>query len=300
MVNRVCISLGENCNIRCKYCHFEKRRTKVKQEFNSNEMIAIINNIRKYMDKYDITSFKIGIVGAGEPILEFDVIKTLIEYVISVNENRIFFYTISNSILVNKNILNFFFENKSLISLNYSYDGPELIHNHGRTKYEEVFSRITEYEKCFGHKPSINCTIHRKSIEYQNELLKHFEDMKFPVITFSKIVDTNDSDFKITDDEYNNFLKETTNYKIKVRQLLPDNEKKIDCTMYGNICGVGRNNIFFTRMGVYPCGRFYGKNKYKLGNFYDELNNIENCMRNITPVAPGECYFNKNNVDKEI
>ncbi len=38
MIDRACISLGENCNINCKYCHFHKRLSKEKQEFSESEM----------------------------------------------------------------------------------------------------------------------------------------------------------------------------------------------------------------------------------------------------------------------
>lgn len=296
MINRACISLGEKCNIRCKYCHFHKRLSKDNQEFNESEMISIVENVRKYMDENKVESFKIGIVGAGEPILEFNTIKALINYVKRVKEQRISFYTISNSLLVDEDILNYFYENRSLISLNYSYDGPELIHNYGRGQFEKVFSRIMEYEQRFGKKPSINSTIHRKSIDCEDELLGHFEEMQFSNITFSRIVDTKDPNFKITQKEYDDFLIKAKDYNINVRQNLPCNEKKIDCTMYGNICGVGITSIFFTRMGVYPCGRFYGNSKYRHGNFDDDLNLIENKMKKITPVGRGKCYFDFNNI----
>ena len=37
--------------------------------------------------------------------------------------------------------------------------------------------------------------------------------------------------------------------------------------MYGTLCGVGRTNIFVTKRGIYPCGRFYGNEDYNYGAF---------------------------------
>ncbi|HLW63381.1 MAG TPA: radical SAM protein [Flavobacterium sp.] len=300
MIDRACISLGERCNIHCKYCHFEQRLSKEHQEFDSCEIISIVDNIRQYMDSNQIEKFKIGIVGAGEPMLEFAVIKALVEHIRNVGEKRIFFYTISNSILVNKNILEYFFENRSIIALNYSYDGPEKIHNHGREKHAKVYTRILEYENLFSYKPPINCTIHRLSIENSNELLQHFEAMNFPVVTFSRIVDTNDPKLAISKTEFDGFLELARRYKIVIRQHMPGNEKKIDCTMYGNICGVGRTNIFFTRLGVFPSGRFYGNTKFKLGEFYDKIDSIQMNMNAIVPVEAGTCYFDYHNIGGQL
>lgn len=294
MIDRACISLGERCNLQCQYCHFEDRLTGRAQEFNDVELISIADNINSYVISNDVPLFKIGIVGSGEPILEFSKIVSLIAHIRSKNIKRLSFYTISNSILITKEKLQFFWENKDLISLSYSFDGYEDIHNFGRGSFKKVFRRISEYESIFGHKPSINCTVHKKSVLNAHALLQYFEELNFPNITFSKLVDSTNSDLSISNAEYSGFLELAKGYKLSIRQHRPGNENKVDCVMYGNICGVGRTNIFFTKLGVYPSGRFYANQNYLLGEASDSLHEIEEKMKGLTPVNKGECYYDKN------
>ena len=53
MIDRACISLGELCNLKCSYCHFQNEEngklSGLNQEFNGNEMIAIANNIYLFL-----------------------------------------------------------------------------------------------------------------------------------------------------------------------------------------------------------------------------------------------------------
>lgn len=63
--------------------------------------------------------------------------------------------------------------------------------------------------------------------------------------------------------------------------------------MYGSLCGVGRTNIFITKRGIYPCGRFYGNEDYNYGPFDMELSELEALMKKMKPLKDGECYFDK-------
>ncbi len=296
MIDRACISLGEHCNLHCKYCHFESRLSHLNQEFDSIEMIAIIDHIRSYISKNSLSSFKIGIVGAGEPMLQFYVIKDLVEYLKSINETRLHLYTITNGLLVTNSVLKFFHEHQDLIALNYSYDGYKEVHDYGREQHDKVLQRINEYEIEFGRKPSINCTIHHMSLMNSEKLLTYFEQLQFPVITFSRIVDSKDPALAISSVEFDAFLQQSKKYNVCVRQHLVGNEHKVDCTMYGNICGVGRTNPFITKLGVYPSGRFYGNPNYRLGSPFDTITDIEFAMKGIQPVERGQCFFDTHNI----
>ena len=127
MIDRACISLGELCNLKCAYCHFQNesngKLSGLRQEFDSDEMIAIADNIYRYVLEHDVPIFKIGIVGVGETLLQFEKIRTLINHVKQQQYTRLQFYTITNGTVFKKDMLDFFFENQSLIKLNISLDG---------------------------------------------------------------------------------------------------------------------------------------------------------------------------------
>lgn len=297
MIDRACISLGELCNLKCSYCHFQNEEngklSGLNQEFNGNEMIAIANNIYRYVMENDVPIFKIGIVGAGETLLQFEKIRTLINYVKQQQYTRLQFYTITNGTVFKKDMLDFFFENQSLIKLNISLDGYEELHNIGRERFKDVFRGIGKYEMKFGQKPSINCTVHQETMKCRDKLQDFLVDNQFKSITFSRLFDSHDENLIVSAIEFRDFLNSFSNSPLQLRQLDPNNQKKYDCTMYGNLCGVGRTNIFITKRGIYPCGRFYGNEQYNYGAFDLPLNTVEQQMKKMKPLNDGECYYDK-------
>ena len=52
MVNRICISINNKCNLNCKYCHFHEKKEFIKeQEMNIYEILV---NVKDYINKYNI------------------------------------------------------------------------------------------------------------------------------------------------------------------------------------------------------------------------------------------------------
>ena len=66
MVNRVCISINNRCNLNCKYCHFHEKKGSIK--IDEMDIVAILDNIMEYIDNNGIDVFKIGFIGNGEPL----------------------------------------------------------------------------------------------------------------------------------------------------------------------------------------------------------------------------------------
>lgn len=297
MIDRACISLGERCNLKCAYCHFHNedngKLSGLPQEFSSNELIQIVENINVYSIENDVETFKIGIVGSGEPLLQFRKIRELIQYVKDNNLTRLQFYTISNGTILNENILTFFYENRNIIKLCFSLDGYEDLHNTGREKFSEVIEGVQKYENKFGEKPPINCTVHQETIKNQVQLFEFLTDENFKDVTFSRLFDSHDETLVVSKMEYQNLLEFFKGSQFEVRQLDEKKQKKYDCTMYGSLCGVGKTNIFITRRGIYPCGRFYGDERYNYGSFNMCLNELESLMLKMKPLKDDECYFDK-------
>ena len=119
MIDRACISLGEKCNLKCSYCHFHNEEngklSGEPQEFKVSELIEIIDQIKSYSVMNSIETFKIGIVGSGEPLLQYRKIVQLIEYVKENEVEGLAFYTITNGTILNDGMLDFFFNNKDII-----------------------------------------------------------------------------------------------------------------------------------------------------------------------------------------
>ena len=107
MIDRACISITYKCQLRCTYCHFDKHITKAScSDITAENLEAILKNVLVYAEKNKLQTFKVGLVGEGEPLLRFDLIQKAIEFSKKNDpEHIIQYYTISNGVGVNENIL---------------------------------------------------------------------------------------------------------------------------------------------------------------------------------------------------
>jgi uncharacterized protein len=251
-----------------------------------------LRNILDYSTKNKLEKFVIGICGAGEPLLSFDTIKHIVEWSENTDVNKILhFYTITNGTFVTNEMIDFFYENRSRIDLNFSLDGYEELHNFGKARYKNVREGLTKYKDKFGNYPIIQCTVTKQTILNREKVVDFFEKEGFLKINFGILFEVDNPDFVITYSEYKDFLKYIAdNTSIIARQNKP--RKKYDCRIYGNYCSVGRNNPFISKDGVYPCCRFHKNMDYKFAEFTTSIDEMERTMTSrYKPVIEGACYF---------
>jgi Arylsulfatase regulator (Fe-S oxidoreductase) len=295
MIDRACISISGRCNMQCLYCHFRNKSNEY-DDLSLPDAIEIIDKMSDYINQNKISTFKIGLVGAGEALFQFPLIKEIVEYA-NKQSDAFSFYTITNGININEEILEYFYSEKNKIHLNFSLDGNQEIHDMYRIKngtgtFEAVFKSIKNYEKIFGKKPEINCTVHKTTLEKKNELFQFLKKERFENVCFSKIVNVEGMELEIKNEKFYQFLQDAKINGISTRQHRVINSA--DCIMYGKKCGVGINNIFYSDGKIYPCGRFAKMEKYVIGKYGDSLEEIERKMKQFTPVEEGQCYYDLN------
>ena len=291
MIDRACISLNNNCNLRCRYCHFQDKQHDF-TAFGLPELIKIADNIHVYCTDNKISAFKLGIVGSGEPMLKKKEIFGLLDHIVSHGYFELKLYTITNGTLLSKDDILRFRSYGNIINLCFSLDGYEDIHNYGRAKYADVMMRIEWYKEIFKEAPSINATVNKISCDNKENLVSFFKEHGLFNVTFSKLVGYFEADLYITDAQYFEFMEFIKISGLNSRQF--SNEKKYDCTMYGRLCGVGRTNVFITPEGIYPCGRFYKNNKYLLGAYDSDFDELETKVALMKPVEDGKCFYIEN------
>lgn len=240
MITRVCISINSRCNLNCKYCHFHEKKDSI--IVDEMDVIAILDNIMDYIANNDIDVFKIGFVGNGEPLLEYDSLK---EYIVHISdylaEGRIAAYSITNGLLVDEAKLQFFKEHN--VNLGFSIDGISSIHDMYRCNtHARVMEKIELFRKVNGKYPSLNCTVGKEILEKAGHTIEFFQQFDTRV-TFSRMI----GQYGITLNDFNKFLKKATQ-KLNVRT------GGYDCTMYGGLCGAGMNNFFYANGKIYLCG----------------------------------------------
>lgn len=240
MIDRACISINNRCNLKCSYCHFHDKLGSICP--SDMDVFVILDNIREYINKTDISVFKIGFVGNGEPFLDYDVLQS---YIIRIADllasGRVQAYTITNGTCIDERMLSFMWDHK--VNVGFSLDGPREIHNRYRCNtFDDVMHSIELYRSLCGQYPSLNCTVGREAIDDPAVMISFFTRFNSR-ITFSRMI----GKLGITLNEYRRFISE-------VQDELNVRKGGYDCTMYGGMCAAGINNVFFSNCRIYMCG----------------------------------------------
>ena len=233
MVDRICISINNRCNLKCKYCHFHEKGI---LDDAPMDIYKILDNVMNYA-KFD---FKIGFVGNGEPLLDIKALKGYLSYI--ENNPLIHVYTITNGTIALSPDDWLFLETHN-VNVGFSLDGYEELHNMYRcNSYKQVIENVQKYRLATGHYPTFNATVGKESIENADKVIDFFTVFGTR-ITFSRMIGR----YGISLDEYRAFMR-------KAEERLSVRHGGLDCTMYGGQCGAGINNYFFANGKVFLCG----------------------------------------------
>ena len=273
MIDRACISINNHCNLDCAYCHFHApEKAGYLNEYDMN-IHSVLDNIVEHIDKQNIKVFKLGFVGNGEPLLDYENMCEYIKHIESYLANeKIAAYTITNGTLVTEKKLVFFKDHK--INVGLSIDGIPEIHNKYRCgTHTAVMKAIELYHAINGRYPSMNCTVSCDVLERADETIEFFKPFGNR-ITFSRMIGKNG----ISLDGFKGFLE-------KAKQKLNVRTGGYDCTMYGGMCGAGINNIFYANGKIYICG-----NCVDLPTPYSSDTPLSEIQFNIQPFDRSRCY----------
>ena len=233
MINRICISINNRCNLACKYCHFHE---KGHIETADMDVFQILDNVKDYATE----KFKIGFVGNGEAFLDWQLLKSYIQYIEDTPVIKA--YTITNG-TVDLPDSEWQFLEEHNINVGFSIDGYKQLHDLNRcNSFDKAMATVEHYRLVTGHYPTFNATVGRESLQNADRVIEFFS--KFGTrVTFSRMI----GKYGISLTDYREFL-DYAGQKIPVRR----GEK--DCTMYGGQCGAGINNFFYANGSIYYCG----------------------------------------------
>lgn len=206
------------------------------------DVVGILRNVKDYIAQNQIPLFKIGFVGNGEPLLDFEALKLYIQEISAELESGLIqAYTITNGTKVTRDIVEFLAQHK--VNLCFSLDGPKFIHDALRSKsFDRTMQGIELYYQVNGHHPPINATVGADVLEHAQEVIEFFTAFDSR-ITFSRMTGKQAISFE----QYRSFIEQA-------RQCLNIRAGDLDCSMYGGRCAAGLNNFFFANNNVYICG----------------------------------------------
>lgn len=231
----------------------------------------------------------------GEPLMNFDVVKRLVEYARSIEKekNKNFRFTLTtNGVLVDDDVIDF--ANREMSNVVLSLDGRREVHDRYRVDYAGNGSWdkiVPKFQKFVAARGGKNYYM-RGTFTHANpdflEDIKVMLDLGFSELSMEPVVAAEGDPAALTEEDKAIVLKQYE--QLAELMLRRDKEGKpftfyhymIDLKggpcIYKRIsgCGSGTEYMAVTPWGdLYPCHQFVGDEKFKLGDIWNGVSNIE-------------------------
>ena len=284
VVKALCLHIAHDCNLACKYCFADEGEYHGKRELMSYEVgkkaldFLVANSGSR-------TNLEVDFFG-GEPLMNFEVVKQLVEYGRSLEEpnNKKFRFTLTtNGVLLDDDILEF--ANKEMSNLVLSLDGRKEVHDlmrprrGGQGSYDTV---VPKFIKAAESRNQMNYyvrgTYTRNNLDFAKDVI-HMADLGFEQISVEPVVADKSEDYAIREEDIDTLIKqydELTAEMIKrKKEGKPFNFFHFMIDLSGGPCvakrlsgcGSGTEYLAVAPSGdLYPCHQFVGMKDFLLGN----------------------------------
>ena len=293
VVKALCMHIAHTCNLNCSYCFasqgkYHGDRAVMSFEVGKRALDFLIENSGTRRN-LEVDFF------GGEPLMNFDVVKRLVEYARSVEKqhNKNFRFTLTtNGMLIDDDVIDF--ANREMSNVVLSLDGRKEVHDRYRVDYagNGSWERIVpKFQKLVEARGGKNYYM-RGTFTHQNpdflEDIKVMLDLGFNELSMEPVVCAKGDPAELTAEDIELVKKQYED--LAELMLKKDKEGKpftfyhymIDLTggpcIYKRIsgCGSGTEYMAVTPWGdLYPCHQFVGEEKFKLGDIWQGVTNKE-------------------------
>ena len=293
VVKALCMHIAHTCNLNCSYCFasqgkYHGDRAVMSFEVGKRALDFLIENSGTRRN-LEVDFF------GGEPLMNFDVVKKLVEYARSVEKqhNKNFRFTLTtNGMLIDDDVIDF--ANREMANVVLSLDGRKEVHDRYRVDYagngswEKIVPKFQKLVEARGGKNYYM----RGTFTHENpdflEDIKVMLDLGFNELSMEPVVCAKGDPAELTAEDIELVKKQYED--LAELMLNKDKEGKpftfyhymIDLTggpcIYKRIsgCGSGTEYMAVTPWGdLYPCHQFVGEEKFKLGDIWQGVTNKE-------------------------
>ena len=309
VVKALCLHIAHDCNLACRYCFAEEgeyhgRRAMMSYEVGKQALDFLIAN------SGNRRNLEVDFFG-GEPLMNWDVIKQLVEYGRSQEEkyNKKFRFTLTtNGVLLNDEIMEF--ANKEMANVVLSIDGRKEVHDFmrpfrkGAGSYDLIVPKFQKFAQSRGEKSYYaRGTFTRHNLDFSEDVL-HLADLGFDQISVEPVVADEKEEYALQwedvpkiCEEYDKLAKEMIKRR-KEGKAFNFFHFMIDLTggpcVYKRLsgCGSGTEYLAVTPWGdLYPCHQFVGEEKFLMGNVWDGVKRKDICdeFKNCNVYAKEKC-----------
>jgi len=293
VVKSLCIHIAHDCNLRCAYCfagegdYGQISRGKMPPEIGKKSidfLIAKSGNRR---------NLEIDFFG-GEPTLNFETVKTIVEYARSKEAalGKKFRFTITtNGILLDDKKMEYI--NRNMDNVVLSLDGRKEVNDKMRKRfrsrlssYDEVVPKFQKLAETRGHQNYyMRGTYTRENIDFAKDVL-HMADLGFLQISIEPVVGPDTASYTIRREDVPAICAEYEKLAVEMAERRRNKDKPPNRHVNFNFfhfmldmeggpcaakritgCGAGTEYLAVTPEGdLYPCHQFVGYEQFCLGN----------------------------------
>ena len=309
VIKALCLHIAHTCNLNCSYCFasqgkYHGERALMSFEVGKRALDFLIENSGTRRN-LEVDFF------GGEPLMNFDVVKKLVEYARSIEKEKgkNFRFTLTtNGVLVDDDVIDF--ANKEMSNVVLSLDGRKEVHDRyrvdyqGRGSYDTIVPKFQKFVKARGGKNYyMRGTFTHANPDFLEDI-KTMLNLGFTELSMEPVVAAEGDEAALTEEDKPVVMKQYE--KLAELMLKRDKEGKpftfyhymIDLAggpcIYKRIsgCGSGTEYMAVTPWGdLYPCHQFVGDEKFKLGDIWHGVENkeIQNEFASCNVYARSEC-----------
>ncbi|MCR4908389.1 MAG: thioether cross-link-forming SCIFF peptide maturase [Lachnospiraceae bacterium] len=293
VVKALCLHVAHDCNLRCKYCfasegEYHGKRALMSFETGKRALDFLVEN------SGNRRNLEVDFFG-GEPLMNFEVVKALVEYGRSVEKekNKNFRFTLTtNGVLLDDEVLDYV--NREMGNLVLSIDGRKEVHDRmrpmrgGGPSHDRILPKLL---KAAGSRQQKNYYVRGTFTHYNTDFaadVLYLNDLGFEQISVEPVVAPPSEDYALKESDLPVLMEQ---YDILAREIL----KRRAGGHYVNFfhfmidleggpcvakrlsgCGAGGEYLAVTPWGdLYPCHQFVGEERFLMGNVFDGVMNRE-------------------------
>ena len=291
VIKALCLHVAHTCNLNCSYCFASQGKYHGDRALMSYEVgkqaLDFLMDHSGARHNLEVDFF------GGEPLMNFDVVKRLVEYARSIEKaaHKNFRFTLTtNGMLIDDDVIDF--ANREMSNVVLSLDGRKEVHDRFRKDYagngswEKIVPKFQKLVKARGGK---NYYMRGTFTHYNPDFLKDIEEMLnlgFTELSMEPVVGPAGEPTTLTEEDLPIVLAQYEGLAELMKRRRKEGrpftfyhymlDLKSGPCIYKRIsgCGSGTEYMAVTPWGdLYPCHQFVGEEKFRLGNVWDGVTN---------------------------
>lgn len=292
-IKALCLHVSHTCNLTCDYCFASGGK------YHGENALMTFDVGKRALDFLMDSSagrhnLEVDFFG-GEPLMNWDVVKRLVEYARSQEKARgkNFRFTLTtNGLLIDEDVIEF--ANREMSNVVLSLDGRQKVHDRlrrtisGQGSYDIILPKFKRLVENRGEKEYyIRGTFTHNNPDFTEDIL-HMADLGFTKLSMEPVVCAAGSPYELTREDLPIVLEQYEKLALEMGKRRSQGNEftfyhyMLDLThgpcVYKRIsgCGSGTEYLAVTPWGdLYPCHQFVGEEEYRLGDVWQGVTNTE-------------------------